>query len=100
MRILLASLLTACMFVGCGGDEDTENQKIPVNFLSAYPPSGSETPSLIKLTFDGIPEDVETSAGTAVITGKTVTIHGPFTPGPLSVTVTWSDGSITLSYTV
>ena len=100
MRILLASLLSVCMFVGCGGDEDTENEKILVNFVSVYPPSGSETPSLIKLTFDGVPEDVEISAGTAVVSGEIVTIYGPFTPGPLSATVTWSDGSITLSYTV
>ena len=88
------------MFAGCGGDEDVENEKMPVNFVSAYPPSGSETPSSIVLTFDGVPEDVQTSAGAVVVKGRTVIINGPFTPGPLSVTVTWLDGSITLNYTV
>ena len=97
---LLFFLLIICL-CACGcGEEDVENEKIPVNFVSADPPSGSGFPRTIQLTFDGVPEDVETSAGVVVVAGRIVIINGPFTPGPLNITVTWSDGSITLTYTV
>ena len=38
--------------------------------------------------------------GVATVTDNTVTIAGPFTPGTLELTITWTDGSVTLTYTV
>ena len=52
------------------------------------------------MTFDHPPEDVTVSDGVATITDNTVTIAGPFTPGTLTLAVTWADGSETLTYTV
>ena len=39
------------------------------------------------------------SAGTVRVVGKKAIIAGPFTPGPIALTITWSDGSQTLNYT-
>ena len=101
LALLLADLLVVFVLVGCGGDEDVENEKMPVSFVSADPPSGScdiAANASITLTFDGEPEDVTVSPGTAVSSGKNVTVSGPFTPGPLSLAVSWADGSTTLTY--
>ena len=54
----------------------------------------------ITLTFDRRPEDITISSGDAEITGRFVDITGPFDPGPLALTITWKDGSQTLTYTV
>jgi hypothetical protein len=100
--LLLVGLLTVSMLTGCGGD-DSEVEAPPVNFVSATPPSGSTIAvnSSITLTFDNTPADVTVSAGTAVPSGKTVTVNGPFFPlGHLSLVVTWADGIQTLTYTV
>ena len=103
LALLLAGLLAVSMLAGCGGDDggDTE-EAAPANFVSAAPPSGSEIAAnaSIPLTFDNAPADVTVSAGAAAPAGKTVTVNGPFTPGPLSLTVTWADGTQTLTYTV
>ena len=74
----------------------------PADFMSAEPAGGSELipNDSITLTFDHPPEDVTVSEGVVTITGNTVTIAGPFTPGTLALTVTWADGSETLNYTV
>ena len=74
----------------------------PANFVSASPPGGSEIAAngSVTLTFDNAPADVTVSAGVATAAGRTVTVFGPFTPGPLSLTVTWADGSQTLTYIV
>ena len=40
------------------------------------------------------------SPETAASSGKTGTLHGPFTPGPLSLVVSWTDGTTRLTYTV
>ncbi len=98
-----------------------------VRFVSAYPPSGSEidTNAHITLTFDNALTDVKVSFGSgvaassgkevtqvltpttgateyvaAVLSGKVATVYGRFTPGPLNLTVTWTDGIHTLNYTV
>ena len=73
-----------------------------VDFVRAEPETGAEITmnDTITLTFDHPPEDVTVSDGVAAITDNTVTITGPFTPGPLALTVTWADGSETLDYTV
>ena len=79
-----------------------ETVRPPVAFVSAEPESDAEitTNDTITLTFDNPPEDVTVSEGTATVTDNTVTIAGPFTPGTLELTITWADGSQTLSYTV
>lgn len=71
-------------------------------FLSVNPESTSqlEMNDTITLTFDNIPEDVKVSTGVAIVEGKTVKITGPFTPGPLALTITWTGGSETLTYIV
>ena len=54
-------------------------------------------------TFDNRPADVRVTAGpvgTVSVVGKTAIITGPFTPGPLALTITWDDGARTLHYTV
>ena len=73
-----------------------------VAFVGADPESGVEitTNDSIALTFDNPPEDVTVSTGTATTDGNTVNITGPFTPGELALTITWADGTETLSYTV
>ena len=40
------------------------------------------------------------SVGIVKRAGTTVTISGPFNPGPLTLTITWADGAQTLTYTV
>ena len=74
----------------------------PVAFVSANPVMESqlEVNDTITLTFDSRPEDVIVSAGVATIADETVTIAGPFDPGALALTITWADGSQTLTYTV
>ena len=102
LALLLAGFLAVSLLVGCGESEDAEEEAAPANFVSAAPPSGSEIAAnaSITLTFDNAPADVTASAGVATAAGKTVTVAGPFTPGPLSLTVTWADGTQTLTYTV
>lgn len=74
----------------------------PAVFVSANPPSGSviAANANIVFTFDKAPTDVTVSAGTATVAGKTVIVSGPFTPGPLALTVVWTDGVQTVRYTV
>ena len=100
--LLLAGLLAISMLAGCGGDDDEEEKAVAAAFVSANPPAGSSIApnASITLTFDNAPADFRVSPGTAVTSGKTVTLSGPFSPGPLSLTVTWADKSATLTYTV
>ena len=103
LALLLAGLLAVSMLVvGCGESEDSEEEAAVASFVSAAPPSGSEIAAnaSITLTFDNAPADVTASAGVATAAGKTVTVAGPFTPGPLSLTISWKDGTQTLTYTV
>ena len=99
LALLLTGLLVVFVLVGCGSDEDVENEKMPVSFVSANPPGGTLAANAsITLTFDGEPEDVRVSAGTVTVAGKTVTIVGPFTPCLLALTITWADGIQALNY--
>lgn len=79
-----------------------ETVRPPVVFLSAAPEIGSEldTNGTITLTFNKPPEGVTVSTGVAITQGNTVTITGPFTPGDLVLTITWADGTETLSYAI
>ena len=100
MKSVLGVLLILCLCVtGCGGDEDEYRE--PVSFVSAHPPGGEARSNMtITVTFDNPPRDVIVSHGTVKVVGKKAIISGPFTPGPLAITITWSDGSQTLNYTV
>ena len=83
---------------GCNEDPETE----PVAFTQAIPAAGStlQQDATIIATFDGTPTDVSVTGGKFSISGSNVTITGPFTPGELNLTITWSDGATTLTYTV
>ena len=74
----------------------------PVAFVRANPTSGAELDvgDTITLTFDNRPNNVTVSTGNVRSLGKNVRITGPFDPGPLSLTITWADGSERLNYTV
>ncbi|MYC75869.1 hypothetical protein F4X10_08915 [Candidatus Poribacteria bacterium] len=96
----LAGVLTVSMLTGCGDIDDTD-EPVPVNFVSATPTGGEINPNeWITITFDNPPTDVTVSTGTVTVAGKTATITGPFTPGPLSVTLTWADGTYFLNFIV
>ena len=79
------------------GEEETNSS----DFISAAPSSG-EIPAngTITVTFDNTPTDLSVSPGIVRVAGKTATIKGPFTPGPLALTIIWADGSKVLNYTV
>ena len=101
LALLLAGLLTLSLIVGCGGDEDEVIEIVPANFVSATPPGGDIAANgSITVTFDKAPADVTVSAGTVTVAGKSATITGPFTHGPLALTITWADGTQALNYTV
>ena len=72
--------------------------------MAATPPSGSSIAAnaSITVTFNSDPGDVTASEGSVAGAGKTRTIAGPFTPGALSLTITWTNGagSHTLTYNV
>ena len=97
--------LLAVHIIGC--ESFNEEEELPVVvFVSAIPPDG-EVPAngTITLNFDNAPEDITVRAsngkvGKTIISGKTVTINGPFTQGELALTITWADGEQTLNYTV
>jgi len=74
----------------------------PVMFISANPAIGSQltVDDTITLTFDNMPEDVTVSTGVTTVTDKTVSIMGPFDAGALTLTITWTDGTETLDYTI
>ncbi|MDE0467914.1 MAG: dockerin type I domain-containing protein [Candidatus Poribacteria bacterium] len=80
----------------------TYTVKQPVAFVGVDPRIDSELTvnDTITFTFDSAPDDVTVNAGIATIDGKIVTIKGPFTPGPLNLTISWNDGSLTFTYTV
>ena len=71
-------------------------------FVSADPPSGSKIAvnATVTLTFDNTPADVTVSAGSVGVAGRIASVSGPFTPGPLALTVVWADGAVTLTYIV
>lgn len=100
--LVFAALFALSLIVGCGGD-DPEPDTPDAAFASATPASGDIAANgTITVTFDNDPGDVTASAGTVAGSGKSRTISGPFTPGALSLTLTWTngDGSHTLSYNV
>ena len=91
----------AIVFLSATTGCDTEEAE-PVAFTQAIPANGStiQADATIVATFDGNPTDVNVTGGTFSVSGPTVTITGPFTPGTLNLTVTWADGTQPLAYTV
>lgn len=63
-------------------------------FLSASPSSGDilEYDS-ISVEFDNDPGTVTASAGTVSGSGNILTIQGPFSVGPLTLTISWTNGA-------
>ncbi len=101
--LVLAALFALSLMVGCGGGEEEETAAADAAFASASPASGDlASNGQITVTFDNDPGDVTASAGAVSGAGKTRTIAGPFTPGALSLTLTWTNGggSHTLTYNV
>ena len=99
------AVLAVCLFaiaivmVGCGPGEGDD----PIKFVSADPADGStiQNDATITVTFDGTPEGLQVTGGTATPGGETVSIAGPFAAGPLSIGVAWEEGqTVTLNYTV
>ena len=100
LSTLLAGLL-AFYISGCSEEEDYEYpEDVPVNFVSVSPRSGETIAAnaILTLTFDGAPINLTSSAGKVTVSGRTAHIDGPFTPGPLEITVAWAYGSVRLKY--
>ena len=76
--------------------------RTPAAFVSANPAANSKltVDDTITLTFDNMPQDVTVSTGVAIVADKTVSITGPFDVGALTLTITWADGTQTLSYAI
>ncbi len=101
--LVFAALFALSLVVGCGGGEEEEEAAPDAAFSSATPASGDlASNGSITVTFDNDPGDVQASAGAVSGAGKTRTIAGPFTPGALSLTISWTNGggSHTLTYNV
>ena len=101
--LVFAALFALSLVVGCGGGEEEEEAAPDAAFSSATPASGDlASNGSITVTFDNDPGDVTASAGAVSGAGKTRTIAGPFTPGALSLTISWTNGggSHTLTYNV
>jgi hypothetical protein len=100
LTLSLIGLLAVSMLAGCGGDDDID-EPVPVNFVSATPMAGEIAANgTITVIFDNPPTDVTVSFGTVTVAGKTATVAGPFTPGPLPLTIRWTDGTQRLIFTV
>ena len=100
LTLLLIGLFTVSMLAGCGGADDID-EPVPVNFVSATPMAGEIVANgTITIIFDNPPTDVTVSFGTVTVAGKTATITGPFTPGPLPLAIRWTDGIQVLNFTV
>ncbi len=99
MILIVVGILTVCM-LSCG--ERAEDDEELVRLLRANPAPGStiEDSSTITITFDSEPGIVEVTVGTAVTSGNTVTITGPFPDGQFTMKLIWEDGERDLTYTV
>ena len=93
------------ILAGCGGDDDSLEEVVPIaSFVSASPSGGCTSDNAafggITVTFDNPPRDVTVSAGTVTVKGKKALIVGPFAPTPLELKIVWADGTQTLNYTI
>ena len=107
MKILFGLLgialvcLSIVYIVSCGTREN-DDEITPVGLVSAAPTDGStiDVNGIITVIFSDIPGNVSVNVGIVKRAGTTITISGPFNPGPLALTITWEDGAQTLTYTV
>ena len=101
--ILIAGFLVVYI-TSCGDEEVKAEKEVPVNLMSVIPPLGEDNKissnTTITLSFDGVPADITSTIGKVTVSGKTVLIDGPFTPGPLEITVTWANGTQQLHYII
>ena len=100
------AVLAVCLFAmamgGCRDQPIEPPEEAPIKFVSADPAEGStiQNDAMITVTFDGIPEGLKVTGGTATPGGKTVSIAGPFATGPLVLGLQWEGEVVVLSYTV
>ncbi len=107
LALLMAALLTVYI-IGCGGDDDDDDDEVEVvdaSFQSATPPGGEIAANgTITVTFENDPGSITASAGVVSGDGKSRTISGPFTSGPLELALSWEKGGVSytlnLNYTV
>ncbi len=95
--------LAVCLFAIAMGSCNREEPLVEaIQFLSADPADGStiQNNATITVTFNGTPEGLQVTGGTATPGGETVTIAGPFAPGPLALGLQWEGEAVTLNYTV
>ena len=94
-------MISVLCVAGCGSDEAVLSPE-NIDSVVATPPSGSiiAPNATITVTFDTPPGNVTVNTGTTIATDQTVKISGPFTTGPLTLTLTWEDGFRALNYTV
>ena len=101
--LVLAALFALSLIVGCGGDPEPEPDP-DAAITGSTPADGGDLAanSSITINFDNAPGDVTVSPGTATVAGKTATVSGPFTPGALALSVSWTngDGNATLNFNV
>ena len=102
-RLGTFAILAACLFAIAMGSCNREAPLVEaIQFLSADPADGStiQNNATITVTFNGTPEGLQVTGGTATPGGKTVTIAGPFNAGPLALGLQWEGEAVTLNYTV
>ncbi len=99
-RFTLICLGIAIIFLsgmdGCNTEEEL------ATFVQATPGNGStiQEDEDIIVTFNMPPEGLTVTGGEFSLSGTSMTITGPFTPGTLNITLTWTGGAQALTYTV
>ena len=98
----LVLVMLGVLSLSMGGFAREEEKPDPVKFISANPPNGSQIQpdATVSVVFDSVPVNVAVTPGTAKAVGQTMTISGPFTVGPLDLTISWRGGARMLNYTV
>ena len=94
-------LSLAIVFLSGMGGCDTE-EEAPIVFIQAIPADGStiQPNGTIVVTFDGPPTGLNVTGGKFSLSETTATVVGPFTPGTLTLVLTWTGGATALTYTV
>jgi len=88
--LLVAASLLAAALIGCGFLEEE-----PAAFRGSAPAEFADIAAdgSITVIFDKDPGAVTVSAGSISGSGASRTIRGPFTPGELTLLLSWSDGA-------
>lgn len=95
--IVILIFIPALLLISCG-----EEQEDVIGIQSINPPDGSTifTDSTITVTFDRTPRNLAVSPGEFNLTGKIVSITGPFSLGNLEIELNWDGGNKTVTFTV